>query len=437
MDIGPNGLWQRRASETGANKPTRHRPKARGIADARTPTYHRAKAGRAAGEKSSYPTIKKKNQQVKYKMPTHKVDTVPGVLVGKMDNLTCPVYHGCTSSSNEIVDLTMNQFAQFQFRPQNHDELQRQFFVAGGFNDPHHPLFLTAQQGINVLALRTAEENEHPRPLSMEEIYAAMTPGVSFPPELRLRLRERPILMALGGSTFLYQNYHTLSPGKYVDDSIVEYFIRKRLRMYEEQGYVHLFDNCQYGQWENENHDSGMNVLRQGCAMDRNLRNDRAFLHRRGWLFPIVSEQHWQLLLIVQPYSNKRRIIVFDSIVGSRERPFNIVLLERFVRQVVNTAVRYNTPAGTVPPYVTQDQWIKYVDNPCQPNGFDCGIFTINYAIHACLHLEEVASFAGDHLNVMHWFTSVDAVRDRNVFCNEFREHVLRAAPLTCRGQRG
>jgi hypothetical protein len=305
---------------------------------------------------------------------------------------------------------------------------------------PQHPLYLTPEE------LETAEEltlaRERNAPLTVSEIEAAMT-TTNFGTRLRYRLRNKLLLQPLTGNNISYAHYHTLSPGLDLSDPIVVHFLRKKTRAFVENSTIHLFDTAQYTMWQDHDRDrsNGSLFLPPGSVLDNFLtRRQRTggpdILNCHGWLFPIADAEHWQLIVVTKPKSRERKIAVIDSLVAGRHRPLNIASLEQFITQFVNTAVRLHTPAGSDPDYVSQDQWIRYVSIAGQPNGFDCGVFTICNAFHACHHLDDIANATGEHLDIMHWFTSSEGVNQRAILRNELRDDILRAAPLTAQNQR-
>jgi predicted GIY-YIG superfamily endonuclease len=303
---------------------------------------------------------------------------------------------------------------------------------------PRHPLYMTQEEWETANELTLARERS--APLTVSEIEAAMTTS-NFGTRLRYRLRNKLLLQPLTGNNISYVHYHTLSPGLYLCDPIMVYFLRNKTRVFVENSTIHLFDSAQYTLWQDHDRDRDNSFfLPPGSVLEnfftRRLRRGPNILNCHGWLFPVADGKHWQLIVVAKPKSRERKIAVIDSLVGGRHRPFNIASLEKFITQVVNTAVRMHTPAGSDPDYVSQDQFIRFVSSPIQPNGFDCGVFTICNAFHACHHLDDIANATSEDLDITHWYTASEGANQRAIMRNELRDHILQAAHLTAQNQR-
>jgi Ulp1 family protease len=162
--------------------------------------------------------------------------------------------------------------------------------------------------------------------------------------------------------------------------------------------------------------------------LDTLIKDNPELLQSIIWVFPLNEHYHWQLLVVVHPSTPNRKLMLFDSLPHFKTGiSSNLATVKMFAKQLINTAMYWHSPPETPPAYLAPASWVTNIQAPRQPNGYDCGIFTILFATHALGHLNELIN-SREGQSFHHWFTVEHAVNLRSTMCSELRNDVLSSA---------
>mmetsp|Transcript_6617 Transcript_6617/g.11639 ORF Transcript_6617/g.11639 Transcript_6617/m.11639 type:complete len:301 (-) Transcript_6617:8-910(-) len=220
------------------------------------------------------------------------------------------------------------------------------------------------------------------------------------------------------------KDYSRLSPGEYLNDSLIDFYLRLLTDEKARSRHAYAFNSFFYSVLK----DSGFDGV-------RNWTKKIDIFSYHHILVPINENEHWTLAILMQAHTlmskkQKAAWLYFDSLGGSGQEAIDI--LREYIR------VEWEAARGTEIDMDESSIPMFQPDVPLQDNLTDCGVFLLHYAE---LFLKNPNQFNIKHLDSVtstqffkhNWFELEDIARKRlevkvailNLHCGgPFREGV-------------
>ncbi|KAI8058839.1 hypothetical protein BDF21DRAFT_467676 [Thamnidium elegans] len=165
----------------------------------------------------------------------------------------------------------------------------------------------------------------------------------------------------------LYQNDFSCLKGKeWLKDNIVDLALAELRRKYEKAGQAYLFNSLFFSKLRTIR-DSGASKKDYYTTTKRWFKNDE-LSNKRFWIIPVCDRNHWYVIVVARPRSNRPSITVFDSI--KKKTYVSVNLIKAFLKQ--KYAAEHTGKCRKIE--------VNIADIPQQKNASDCGLFTIRSA---------------------------------------------------------
>jgi Ulp1 family protease len=176
----------------------------------------------------------------------------------------------------------------------------------------------------------------------------------------------------------------SLQPCQWLTDNVINFFATRDVLSLDS---MVLFDAFNYTQWQRD------------PAEIKNWKQNNIDQHKSGSFLDI--KKHFQLGLITDPGMESCRQMLFDSLIGAKGMTSNRIQLSNYANYLVwqsfNDAItvlpKHSDPVATT-----------------QPNGYDCGVFTImNIENDVVMDVDLLLGNQNSGLDLTHWFIRCQA----------------------------
>ncbi|KAI9366296.1 hypothetical protein BD770DRAFT_1797 [Pilaira anomala] len=166
----------------------------------------------------------------------------------------------------------------------------------------------------------------------------------------------------------LYENdLDCFNENEWLKDNVVDLALAGLRKTYERTGQAYLFNSLFFSKLRTVRDNSNIEKKNYHSVTTRWFKDD-ILSNKRFWIIPICDKNHWYLIVIVRPRSNKPALFVLDSM--KKESYDSVSLIKEFLKQKYSEEHKGKCKKIAV----------KIVDIPQQPNESDCGLYAIRSA---------------------------------------------------------